>query len=116
MARVFGVVSTVDGVTASLLQSIQSGSQATLAEARAADGKVTDMIAYSVTQTANCEIVVDDSDTEFPAAGTSITVGSVTGLVDNVQYSETNTGYKSATVSITTADAALLEEYDGTLS
>lgn len=104
--RTFGVVSTgVGGLSASLMQSIRENATAEIAECRDDAGKVTDQQAYSRETTAELEAILDSGDT-LPAAGASVTVGSVTGLVTAVGSQEINTGYKSCTVAVSKKDTA----------
>jgi hypothetical protein len=110
MARVFGVTSTVEGLTASLLQNITKNETTDRAEARNEVGKVTDLKAYSKTVTASAEFVIDSTDT-MPEVGTELTIGSVTGLITDKSVNENNTAYQAGTLAIETKDAAELDEY-----
>lgn len=103
--RSFGVVSTGGGLSASLLQSLTENATAEIAEARDENGAVTDQIAYSRETTASLEAIFDTGDT-LPAAGASVTIGTVTGLVTSVGSQEKNTGYKSCTIEVAKKDSA----------
>jgi hypothetical protein len=105
MARVFGVVATGGGLSASLLQSLSENATAEIAEARDENGLVTDQTAYSRETTASLEAVFDAADS-LPKAGASITIGAVTGLVTAVGSQESNTGYKSCTIEVSKKDSA----------
>lgn len=107
MSLVFGVTSTGGyGV----LQSLSETETAEIAEARDAGGKVTDMKAYSKTKEASADFLFDDTDV-MAGAGTSLQVGSVTGLITSISKSEENTGYKKGTVTVQTKDSATLAAY-----
>jgi hypothetical protein len=111
MARSFGVLTSGKaGFTASLLQSVRENTTAEIAEARDSIGKVTDQKAYSIEATGELEAILDSSDT-LPGAGTSVTVGAVTGLITSVGSEETNTGYKSCNVAVSKKDAATQVAY-----
>lgn len=107
MALSFGVTSTGGyGV----LQSVSQNETVEIAEARGADGKITDQIAYSKTYEATAEGIFN-GDT-LSGAGAVITVGSLTGLVTSQSVSETNTGYKTVSVTIQKKDSATQAEYE----
>lgn len=109
MALSFGVTSTGGyGV----LQTVTRGSTAEKAEARDETGKVTDEIAYSRTSTAQADFVADTATAENAyAAGTSLTIGDLTGLITDVSVNETNADYKRGSVSIEKKDAATQVAY-----
>lgn len=104
---VFGVTSTGGyGV----LQSLQETESVEIAEGRDADGKVTDQKAYSKTSEAQSEGLFDTGDS-VAGAGTSLTIGSLTGLITNKQVSEENTGYKKISVTVQKKDSATQVAY-----
>ena len=106
MGKSFGVTSTGGyGV----LQELSENAKADKAEARDATGKVTDEKAYSVTKTASA-VGVFDGDT--PAeAGTSLTIGGLTGLITDVGTQEKNTDYKRINVAIEKKDSSTQVAY-----
>lgn len=106
MALVFGVTSTGGyGV----LQSLTETQTAEVAEARNESGKVTDQIAYSKTHEVTAEGLFN-GDT-LGGAGSSLTAGSLTGLILSQTVSETNTGYKTVSVTIQKKDSATQVAY-----
>jgi hypothetical protein len=110
MAKTFGVTSS-GGY--GILQTVTQGSTAEKAQARGTTGKVEDAKAYSVTHTATAEFVADTvtNPDDFSAAGTSLTIGDVTGLITSVEVTESNTDYVQGTVSIEVADGATQVAY-----
>ena len=110
MGRSFGVVQTVTGLSASLLQSVETGSTVDIAEARDADGKVTDEIAYSQTKTATVDFVVDGTDT-VAEAGASEVIGGLTGLITDATETENNTAYKTGRLTVKIKDGATQVAY-----
>lgn len=101
MALSFGVTSTGGyGV----LQSLSETETAEIADARGEDGLITDQQAYSKTAEATAEGLFN-SDT-LGGAGTSLTIGSVTGLITNQSITETNTDYKRVSVTVQKKDSA----------
>lgn len=110
MAKQFGVTSTGGyGV----LQEVTKASSAEIAEARSSVGKVTDEQAYSRTLTANATFVSDGGtgETDGNKAGTSLTIGGVTGLITSDEVTESNVDYKRGTVAIQKKDAATQVAY-----
>ena len=106
MATSFGVTST-GGY--GILQSLSETGTAEIAEARGEDGKVQEMKAYSVTKEASTEGIFDGDTVAEP--GTQLVVGSVTGLITNIQQNETNTDFKRVSVTVQKKDAATLSAY-----
>jgi hypothetical protein len=106
MATSFGVTST-GGY--GILQSLSETGTPEIAEARAATGKVQEMKAYSVTKEATAEGIFDGDSIAEP--GTQLAVGSVTGLITNIQTNETNTDFKRVSVTVQKKDAATLSAY-----
>ena len=106
MALSFGVTSTGGyGV----LQSLSETETAEIADARDESGKVTDQKAYSKTSEATAEGIFNGDS--LGGAGTSLTIGSVTGLITNQGIAESNTGYKTVSVSIQKKDSATQVAY-----
>jgi hypothetical protein len=101
MALSFGVTSTGGyGV----LQSLSETQTAEIADARDATGKVTDQQAYSKTAEATAEGLFNGDS--LGGAGTSLTIGSVVGLITNQSITETNTDYKRVSVTVQKKDSA----------
>lgn len=109
MAKTFGVTG---GGAYGVLQSVSESSTAEKAEARDKDGKVTDEIAYSRTSQATAEFVCDTATAENPfAAGTSITIGTLTALITSVNVDQSNTDFERGSVTIEKKDAATQVAY-----
>lgn len=107
--RAFGVVTSVTGLTAGIqVNSLNSTDSAEIAEARDKDGKVTDLMAYSIGKTISVTGVLDSAAGTLVTAGSSITIATVTYLIDSVQKSETNNGFVQVTISAKTADSAVI--------
>ena len=105
MAVSFGVTSTGGyGV----LNSLNVRNSAETAECRDELGKVTDMTAYSVTKEASFESVYDGDD---PDPGTSVTIGSVTGILTSSEVRESNTDYKRISGTVILKDSATVVGY-----
>ena len=106
MALSFGVTSSGGyGVLNSLTETYTSE----IAEARNKLGKVTDQQAYSVTSEATAEGLFNGDS--LASAGTSLTIGSVTGLITNLSKTQTNTDYQKVSVTVSKKDAATQTGY-----
>lgn len=101
MALTFAITSTGGyGV----LQSVEKTETADIADARGADGKVTDSKAYSKTTTVKADGLFNGDS--LGGAGTSLTVATVTGLIKTITKSESNTDYQKVSVEIEKKDSA----------
>lgn len=109
MSRQFGIITTTEGVTGIVVQSLSTSNTAEIAEARNEKGQVTDLKAYSKSQTIsvtgllNGEITVE--------AGAKLTLGEKDYIIETVDRNETNTGYVEVSLSARTADAATIDAY-----
>ena len=106
MAVTFGVTSTGGYGVLNTLSETQT---AEIAECRNALGKVTDQKAYSKTLEATSEGVFNGDS--LAGAGTSLKIGSVTGLITSQQKSESNTDYQRISVTVQKKDAASQAAY-----
>ena len=105
MARTFGITSTASGITGVVINGITRNDSAEIAEARGADGKVTDRKAYSRTQTAEISGLIDGSFSV--TAGQVVTGGGIaSGLVTQTSITEVNSDYQQFTATIETKDSA----------
>lgn len=86
------------------MQSVSITETAEIADARDEDGKVTDQKAYSKTVEATSEGLYNGDS--LGGAGVSLAIGSVTGLVTSQSTNETNTGYKTVSVTVQKKDSA----------
>ncbi len=102
MAVSFGVVT---GVTCSYGTVTESDIKDTaeIAQQRNALGAVTNEQAFSRTVKASIKGVLTGA---APASGSAATIAGKAGLLENVETSETNTGYAQFSATNTKADAA----------
>lgn len=106
MSLSFGVTSTGGyGV----LQSATKTSTAEIADARNAEGKVTDQKAYSKTNEVSAEALFNGET--LAEAGAELTVGGLAGLITNISKSESNTDFQRVSVTVQKKDAATLSAY-----
>lgn len=105
MAVTFGVTSTAGSI---VLTDFTEGTNAEIAEARNASGQVTDMKAYSVGKTVTCT-----GYGAAPAAGTTLTAGSGTYLVESAELVESNTDFQKVNLTLRSADSATLSGKGG---
>jgi len=102
MAISFGVVAgatcTYGTVTASDIKD-----SAEIAQQRNHIGAITNEQAFSRTVKASISGVLTGS---APASGSSVTIAGKVGLLENVETSETNTGYQQFTATNTKGDAS----------
>ncbi len=102
MAVSFGVVT---GATCSYGTVTESDIKdtAAIAEARNSLGAVTNEQAYSRTVKASIKGVLTGS---APASGSAATIAGKAGLLENVETSETNTGYAQFSATNTKSDSS----------
>lgn len=114
MARIFGVVSTASGISAVVIHGITSTQKADIAEAKGADGRVTDRKVVSVTKTVEVKGLIDGTMTV--AAGDKITAGSITdGLITDITITEVNNEYQAFTCTVEQKDSATNVAYTVTV-
>ena len=107
--RKFGILTTVTGTTEVVINSIKRDKGIEKAEARDATGKVTDVFVYSENESItidgllNLESAVTKESIE---AGTTITVGTDSYLIDTVSVSESNTAVATISITASKADSA----------
>lgn len=104
MAVVFGVTGSAGGL---VLTDFTEGTNAEIAEARDSTGAVTDMHAYSQGKTITATGYVTSGGT-VPAAGTTISAGGGTYLVESAELVESNTDFQKMNLSLKSADSATL--------
>lgn len=93
-----------------LVQTFDQDATAQIADARGCDGKVEEQIAYSVDYENKVKVLLNAGGT-LPTAGSSETLGDLTGLVSNVHQTEANTEFKTAEVTVKKSDQATQTEY-----
>ena len=110
--RQFGIITNTSGGVASLIvpNGIQSQNSVETAEARDSAGKVTDIVAYSKSRTVTFRGLLNDTEYSFDA-GSTITVGSETYLVESRDINEQNTAFVEVTITAKLSDAATIIAY-----
>ena len=102
MAISFGVVTGATCAYGTVTGSDIKDS-AEIAQARNALGAITNEQAYSRTVKASISGVLTGS---APSSGTAATIAGKAGLLENVETSETNTGYQQFSATNTKGDSA----------
>ena len=111
MARQFGIISSSDGgVSGCILNAVKRETSAQSAEARDAQGAVTNKWYYSREQKVTLSGVMDSTDLSVKA-GDSLTYGGVTYGVNATSVDESNTGAATFSIEGSTADNATLHSY-----
>ena len=110
--RQFGIITNTSGGVASLIvpNGIQSQNSVETAEARNEQGKVTDIVAYSKSQTVTFRGLLNNTEYDFDA-GSTITIGSSTYLVESRDINEQNTAFVEVTITAKLSDAATITAY-----
>ena len=113
MARKFGIITNVDGLSAGIVvNSISRDETAEIAEARNEKGKVTDLHAYSLGRSISVQGVIDDAKGTLVTAGSKLTLGTENFIVESVNKPETNTAFCEATINARNADSAEITPLD----
>lgn len=102
MAVSFGVVTGATCTYGTVTESSIKGT-AEIAQARNSTGAVTNEQAYSRTVKSSISGVLTGS---APAAGTAATIAGNAGLLEDIETSETNTGYAQFSATNTKSDSA----------
>jgi hypothetical protein len=110
MARQFGIITTVSGVTSVVVQSLTRTNSAEVAEARDENGYVTDLKAYSLGETLSIRGLLDASSMSI-TAGSKLTLNGTDYIVESAEVSETNTGFAEVNLTVRTADGAAIAAY-----
>lgn len=110
MARKFGIVTGVSGLTAGIvIQSLTYNETAETAEARNSTGAITDLAAYSRSTSLSISGLLDESDgTTLVSAGSTLTLGGKNYLIESVDKTESNTDFVRVSLSCRTADSATI--------
>ena len=110
--RQFGIITNTSGGVASLIvpNGIQSQNSVETAKARDSAGKVTDIVAYSKSKTVTFRGLLNNTEYDFDA-GSTITVGSETYLVESRDINETNTNFVEVTITAKLSDSATITAY-----
>ena len=105
MAVQFGIITSTTGVSGISLTDLTIATGADIAEARDESGKVTDLKAYSQNKTITCNGYLTYSDGAVQA-GSTITVGSQTFIVESAEQVESNVDFVRYNITMRTADSA----------
>ena len=110
--RQFGIITNTSGGVASLIipNGVQSQNSVETAEARDEHGKVINMAAYSKSRTVTFRGLLNDTEYSFDA-GSTITVGSSTYLVESRDINEQNTAFVEVTITAKLSDDATITAY-----
>lgn len=107
MARSFGIVTSLSGLSAGLVVNDLSFSQnADVAEARTSDGKISDLHAYSCATTITLSGVLDSESGSLVTAGSTLTIDSKTYIIESVTKTESNQAFCTVQITARTADSA----------
>lgn len=106
MSRVFGITNAAgtDSVNAVVLNTVSKQVKPEIAEARDADGKVTDRKAYSKTTTISVAGLVDG--TGSPEGGEVVQIGGKDYMVEDSTISAKNTDYQQYAGTMVNKDDA----------
>ena len=105
--RQFGIITDVSGITGGIMiNSLDFNEQVETAEARNEKGAITDIAGYSNSKTVSIQGVMDTAKGSVATAGSTLTFGGKTWLIDSVAKREANTQFVSLTITARTADNA----------
>lgn len=110
MARQFGIITTVSGITSIVVTSYSEKQNVQIAEARDSQGKVTDLKAFSQGSTVNIKGYLEDSTT-IVQAGNTLDLNSRHYIIESVVRNEKNTAFAEVDITARTADSASAEAY-----
>ena len=109
MARSFGIVTSLEGLTGGIVvNSLSFSESAEIAEARNEKGQITDYAAYSNAKTVSITGVMDSERGSLATAGSKITLDGKDWIIDSVSKNESNTSFIEVTISAKTADSATI--------
>lgn len=105
-ARIFGVTSTVGGLSQGLIaNSLSFTKNVETAEARNEKGQVIDIAAYSKSEEVSVDGLFVGSGIE---PGTTVTIGEKSYLVTTSTKNESNSDFQQGSITARTADSATL--------
>jgi hypothetical protein len=106
MARKFGIITSVEGLTAGVVvESLSYSESAETAEARNETGAVTDLASYSRSTTLSISGLLDESEgVTLAKAGNKLTLDGKEYLIESVDKNESNTDFVRVSLSCRTAD------------
>ena len=107
MARPFGILTTVSGLSGTMvINSFTTSGSVEVAEARNESGKVTDRKAYSKTTTYRGDGLLDTNEVpaEAVSAGATIVIEGKTCLIESCDVTETNNEFAKVSFTATHKD------------
>lgn len=110
MARQFGIITTVSGITSLVVTSFTEKQNAQIAEARDSAGKITDLKAYSLGSTVTVKGFLD-AESSSVRAGDTLTLDGKNYIIESVSRNESNTAYVEVDITARSADSAVTEAY-----
>lgn len=116
MARQFGIITSTQGLQAGIVvNSLTFNETSESAEARNAQGQITDIAGYSRATTLSIQGLLDTTESvSLVKAGNKITIGNKDYLIQSVDKTESNTDFVQVSISARTADAATIHVIDAT--
>ena len=105
--RQFGIITSLTGLTAGIcVNSLDTNETVETAEARNEIGAITDLAGYSQRREITVTGVLDTAKGELITAGSILTLGGKSYLVNSVQRRESNQAFVEVTLGCTGADQA----------
>lgn len=113
MARQFGIITTVSGITSLVVTSFSEKQNVQIAEARDSQGKITDLKAYSQGVTVNIKGYLDSASCDVHA-GDTLDLGGKSYIIETVSRNESNTAFAEVDITARAADSATAAAYGNT--
>ena len=110
MARQFGIITTVSGITSVVVTSFSEKQNVQIAEARDSRGQITDLKAYSLGVTVHIKGYLDNTTCDVQA-GDTLELGGRHYIIESISRNETNTAYAEVDITGRSADSAEAEKY-----
>ena len=110
MARQFGIITTVSGITSVVVTSFSEKQNVQIAEARDSRGQITDLKAYSLGVTVHIKGYLDNTACDVQA-GDTLELGGRHYIIESISRNETNTAYAEVDITGRSADSAEAEKY-----
>lgn len=114
MARQHGIITTITGLTGSVvLNNLTYSNAVEISEARNEKGYITDRKAYSKKTTVRGDGLLDTGEIPVTAidSGATITISGKEYLVESCDITESNTDYAKISFSAVRADECTVEGY-----
>lgn len=116
MARKFGIITSVQGLTAGIMvNGLTYNESAESAEARNEQGQIVDLASYSRSTSLSINGYLDESDgVTLAKAGNKLTLDGKEYLIESVDRTESNTDFVQVSLSCRTADDVTIHIIDET--